>query len=386
MRPASNQAVTWILPSALLAVALTAAGCDQSPAKPAPPGPPAVTAAKPLVRELVEFDDFTGRFDAVASVEVRARVGGYLEAVHFKDGQIVKEGDLLFTIDAKPYEVAVRRSQAELARVQTRAELATRELERAQRLAQTGSGTERNLDVQRQSRGEAGASIDAARAQIDADRLNLGYTRITAPIAGRISRKLVTEGNLVAANETVLTTIVSIDPVHFYFDVDERSYVAYARMAQEGTRPSGRTTAYPVELSLIDEKTFQHKGRLDFVDSRIDASTGTMRGRAVVENQHQLIAPGMFGRIRIPGSGKYAAVLIPDEAIAADLDRRIVYVLDSAGGVSERVVRPGPRIDGYRVIRQGLKGDETIVISGLQRVQFGAAKVTARIVTLPPTR
>jgi membrane fusion protein, multidrug efflux system len=368
-----------------LLLPLALAACDEAPAKVSPPPPPAVTAAKPLVRELVEFDDFTGRFEAVGAVDLRARVSGYLESVHFKDGQIVKEGDLLFVIDAKPYEVALRRSQAELTRAQTRVELASRELDRAQRLAQTGSGTERNLDVQRQSRGEAGASIESAQAQIAADRLNLGYTRITAPISGRISRKLVTEGNLVLANETVLTSIVSIDPVYFYFDVDERSYLAYVRMAAEGTRPSGRA-GYPVEIALTDEKEFRHQGRLDFVDSRIDASTGTMRGRAVVDNKDQLITPGMFGRIRIPGSNRYPAVLIPDEAIAADLDRRVVYVIGEGGAVSERAVRPGPRIDGYRVVRQGLKGDEMLVISGLQRVQFGAGKVTPQIVTLPPTR
>lgn len=372
------------LSAVLLPLAL--AGCDQAPAKVAPPPPPAVTAAKPLVKELVEYDDFTGRFDAIASVELRARVGGYLESVHFKDGQIVKEGDLLFVIDPKPYDVSLRRSQAELMRAQTHLELATRELDRAQRLAQTGSGTERNLDVQRQARGEAAAAIESAQAQIAADRLNVGYTRIAAPIAGRISRKLVTEGNLVQANETVLTTIVSIDPVYFYFDVDERSYLAYARMAAEGTRPSSRTVQHPVEIALADEKEFRHHGRMDFVDSRLDASTGTMRGRALVENKEQLIAPGLFGRIRIPGSNRYAAVLIPDEAIAADLDRRVVYVIGEDGAVREQVIRPGPRIDGYRVVRQGLKGDETIVVSGLQRVQFGAAKVAPQIVTLPPTR
>jgi membrane fusion protein, multidrug efflux system len=369
-----------------LLLPLALAACDQAPAKVSPPPPPAVTAAKPLVKELVEFDDFTGRFEAVASVEVRARVSGYLESVHFKDGQIVKEGDLLFVIDPKPYEVSLRRSQAELTRAQTHLDLATRELDRAQRLAQTGTGTERNLDVQRQSRGEAAANIEAAQAQIAADRLNLGYTKITAPIAGRISRKLVTEGNLVLTNETVLTTIVSIDPVYFYFDVDERSYLAYVRMALDGTRPSGRTSQYPVEIALADEKEFRHQGKMDFVDSRIDASTGTMRGRALVENKDQLIAPGLFGRIRIPGSNKYPAVLIPDEAIAADLDRRVVYVLGEGGAVSERAIRPGPRIDGYRVVRQGLKGDETLVISGLQRIQFGASKVTPQLVTLPPTR
>jgi RND family efflux transporter MFP subunit len=369
---------------ALVPLLLAAACDDKSPPK-AAPAPPAVTAAKPIVRELIEFDDFTGRFEAVAAVEVRARVGGYLEAVHFKDGQIVKEGDLLFTIDPKPYEVALRRSQAELARTQTQVELTSREFDRAQRLAQTGSGTERNLDVQRQARGEAAATVEAAQAQIAADRLNLGYTRITAPIGGRISRKLVTEGNLVLANETMLTTIVSIDPVYFYFDIDKRSFLAYARMALEGTRPSGRA-GYPVEIALTDEKAFVHKGQLDFVDSRVDAATGTMRGRAVVENKSGLITPGLFGRIRIPGSGRYAAVLIPDEAIAADLDRRVVYVIDQDGAVSERMVRPGPRIDGYRVVRQGLKGDETVVIAGLQRIQFGANKVAPKLVELPPTR
>ncbi|WP_300301516.1 efflux RND transporter periplasmic adaptor subunit [Ferrovibrio sp.] len=346
-------------------------------------GPPPVTVAKPVVKPIVEMDEYTGRFDAIGAVEVRARVNGYLESVHFQDGATVNQGDLLFTIDRRTYQAAFNQAQATLNTRQTEFDLAKLEYERYQRLTQTGAAAVATLDQRRQTFLAAQANIAGARAAADTARLNLGFTEIRAPIAGRISRKLVTEGNLVRENETLLTTIVQLDPVHFYFDIDERSYLSYQRIARKnGTNGNGK--GLPVAVQLSDEKDFTHKGLLDFTDNRIDSATGTMRLRAVFENKDLFLTPGLFGRIAVPGSPEYQGVLLPDEAILTDLDRRYVYVVGADGGVQQRPVKLGSRTDSYRIIREGLKGDETVVINGLQRVRMGGGKVTPQPVTLPP--
>lgn len=368
---------------ALLPLALIS--CDKPEASLPPPKPPAVTVAKPLVKELVEWDEFTGRFEAPDMLEVRARVSGYLQSVHFKDGVLVKAGDRLFTIDPRPYQATVDQADANIKSIVARLELARLDLDRADRLTKSGAGTERTLDERRQQYQSLQAELAGAKAVLDQAKLDLDFTEIRTPIGGRISRKAVSEGNLVQANSTLLTTIVSLDPIYFYFDVDERSYLAYSRMAYDGQRPSGRTNAFEVWVALTDEREATHMGKMDFVDNRIDPATGTMRGRAVLENQNLFLTPGLFGRVRIPGSGSYKGVLIPEDAIGADLDRRFVYVVAEDGSVSQRVVRIGPHHDGYRIIRQGLTGDEAVVINGLQRVRPGV-KVTARLATLAPTR
>lgn len=347
--------------------------CDQPSAPQAvDTAPPPVTVAKPVLKGIIEADEFTGRFDAVAAVDVRARVGGYLDSVHFRDGAMVQQGDLLFVIDQRPFQAALAQAEAALVAARTRLEFARVELDRVERLARTGNAPERSLDERQQQYQAAEAEVAGVVAAVDQARLDLEYTEIRAPISGRISRKLITEGNLITANETQLTTIVALDPIYFYFDVDERSYLAYVRMAREGTRPSGRETAYEVMVALADEQEPKQKGRMNFVDNRVDEATGTMRGRAIFENKDYLLTPGLFGRIVIPGSGSYKAVLVPDEAIAVDLDRRFVYAVAPDGTVSQRVVRPGPRHDGYRIIRQGLTGDETIIVNGIQRVRFSS--------------
>ena len=257
------------------------AACDQGPqqAAPPPPAPPPVTVAKPVVKDIIEWDDYTGRFEAVAEVDVRARVAGYLESIHFKDGAFVKQGDLLFVIDRRPYQAASNRSEAAVNAARTRVEWAKAELDRAERLVRSGTTAERTVDDRRQQHDTAQADLNGARAALEEVRLNLGFTEIKAPIAGRISRRLVTEGNLVAANETLLTTIVSLDPIYFYFDVDERSVLAYGRMVREGTMTSPRETPIEVMVALADESQATRKGRLNFVDNRMDAATGTMRAR-----------------------------------------------------------------------------------------------------------
>jgi RND family efflux transporter MFP subunit len=362
----------------LLAACDNAAGSKTAAAPPPPP----VTVAKPLVKEVVERDEFTGRFDSTAWVDIRARVAGYLDSVEFKDGAMVKEGDLLFVIDRRPFQAAVAQADATLVSARARLDFAKQELERVERLTRSGNAPERQLDERRQQFLSAQADVNGAAGALTQARLDLGFTEVKAPISGKISRKLVTEGNLVRANETLLTTITALDPIYFYFDVDERSYLAYERMSRDGG--SSRQTGYEIMVALADESEPKHKGVVDFIDNRVDQATGTMRGRAILENKDLFLTPGLFGRISIPGSDRYKAVLVPDEAIGADLDRRYVYVVGQDGTVSQKVVRPGPRFDGYRIVRTGLTGEETIIVNGMQRARFG--KVTPQPTTLPPVR
>jgi RND family efflux transporter MFP subunit len=350
-------------------------------------GPPAVpvTVAKPVVKDITEWDEFTGRFDAVDSVEVRARVSGYLAEVKFVEGGLVKKGDLLLVIDQRPFKIALDDADAALASAEARLTFAEAEVKRVEATARTGASPERLLDQRRQELASARADRDRAKAAVERAKLDLEFTEVRAPVAGRISRKVVSEGNLVVANSTLLTSIVALDPIYFSFDVDEQSYLGYLRMGQSGERPDLRQAGNIAEVVLPDEKTYARKGRIDFIDNRLDPGTGTIRGRAVFENNDLLLTPGMFGRVRIPGSGQYKAVLIPDEAVATDQSRRIVYSIAADGAVTPLPVRLGPRIDGYRVVRSGLKGDETIVVNGILRVRPGA-KLAPKLTTLPPTR
>jgi len=376
--------------AALGLLALT--GCDQqaTQAKAVSPPPP-VTVAKPVVKDVMEWDEFVGRYDAVESVEIRARVGGYLQSIHFRDGAMVNKGDLLFVIDPRPFKATVDDMTASVASAEARLELASAELRRIEPLVRSSAAPERQLDERRQQFRSARADLDRARAQLARARLDLEFTEVRAPIAGRISRKFVSEGNLVVGGgagggeSTLLTTLVALDPIYFYFDVDERSYIGYMRMSQTGERASSRDTAQPVEVALADEKTFTHRGKMDFVDNRLDAATGTMRGRAVFENKDLQLTPGMFGRLRIPGTGTYKGVLVPEEAVVTDQDRRIVYVVNAENVAVAQPVRLAQQVDGYRIVREGLKGDETIVVNGLMRVRPGA-KVQPTMTTLPPAR
>jgi RND family efflux transporter MFP subunit len=362
----------------LLAACDNAAGSKTAAAPPPPP----VTVAKPLIKEVVERDEFSGRFDSTAWVDIRARVNGYLDSVEFKDGAMVREGDLLFVIDRRPFQAALAQADATLVSARARLEFAKQELDRVERLTRSGNAPERQLDERRQQFLSAQADVNGAQGALTQARLDLSFTEVKAPISGKISRKLVTEGNLIRANETLLTTITALDPIYFYFDVDERSYLAYERMSR--TSGGSKQTGYEIMVALADEPEPKHKGVVDFIDNRVDQATGTMRGRAVLENKELFLTPGLFGRISIPGSERYKAVLVPDEAIGADLDRRYVYVVGQDGTVSQKVVRPGPRFDGYRIVRTGLTGEETIIVNGMQRARFG--KVTPQQTTPPPVR
>ncbi|NNJ76767.1 MAG: efflux RND transporter periplasmic adaptor subunit [Anderseniella sp.] len=373
------------LPAAILfAGALLLSACDEAPkTENSPPPAPKISVAKPVVKKIIETDVFTGRFEAKEDVELRARVAGYLQEIHFKDGELVEAGDLLFTIDQKQFQAELENAQSSVEVAQSRLDLTKEEFERGQKLRTSGTIAASVQDQRRQEFLAAQAELAGATARLRTAQLNLGYTKIYSPVKGRIGRNLISIGNLVQANSTVLASIVSLDPIYFYFDVDERSYLAYSRLGRNGTRPSGRLTPYEVKIQLTDEDEPKHTGNLDFVNNRIDNATGTMRGRAIVTNTDLFLQPGLFGRISIPGSNEYEGVLVPDQAVGTDQNRRIVFVVGEKNVLTPTVIRPGPRIDGYRVVRTGLKGDETIVVNGLARVRPGMT-IDPQVQELPP--
>ena len=441
-------------------------GCGGPPEDQGPPGPPTVTVARPVVLPLVEWDEYIGRVDAIDSVDVRARVAGYLEEVYFDEGQIVEAGDLLAVIDPRPFEAAVnaaraRMREAEATRTQAEAQLKVSEarsvdadaafalaaanVKRARSLTESGAISREEADVReseltqaaagRQSAAAdvagaeanietAAAGVETAKAEVESALLDLQYSQVRAPIRGRIGRRLVTEGNLVqggpSAQATTLTSIVSLDPVHVYFDANETEFLKYSRLARSGKRASSRDVRNPVLLQLVDETGYPHRGHMDFVDNRLDPNTGTMRGRAILRNTEGILTPGLFARVRLPGSGRYEAILLPDRAIGSDQSEQFVYVVDvwtaedvaaarraktagsgnaessgdeasepedaseedeadpDAGGggpnvgdlvARRRVVKLGPLRHGLRIIREGVTPDDRVVIEGLQSVR-----------------
>jgi RND family efflux transporter MFP subunit len=354
---------------------LLVTGCKGEQA-PSPP-PPKVTVSQPVVREIVEWDEYTGRLEAVESVEVRARVNGYLESIHFQDGQIVKKGDLLFVIDPRPYQAELDRAKAELKLARARLELAINDLARAKKLLSSRAISEEEADTRSSNERVAQATVEQSEAAIQAAKLDVEFTQVRAPITGRISRELVTEGNLIngGTGGTLLTTIVSLDPIYCYAEADEQAFLKYTRLAQEGKRPSSRQARNPAYLALADETGFPHKGYIDFVDNQLDPDTGTIRGRAVFPNPDLVLTPGLFARIRIPGSGKYKAIMIPDEAIGSDQSERFVMAVDNENTVEYRKVVLGPRINDLRIIREGLTPEDWVIIKGVQRAARPGVKV-----------
>ncbi len=349
--------------------------------------PPAVTVSPPLQKEITEWDEFTGQFAAVDYVEIRARVSGYLTEIHFQDGQIVHQGDLLFVIDPRPYQATLASAQAQLAQAQAQVDLATRQLGRSTQLLQQGYEPQSNTDQRVSDLKVATASVQAANAAIQTAQLNVEFTHITAPVTGRISNHRVSIGNLVNGGDggsaTLLTTVVSLDPIYFNFDVSEADFLAYQRAVAKGNLRNTRDNSVQVALHMTDEKGWPHEGHLDFVDNQVDRGSGTIRIRAVFPNPNLLFTAGQFGRVRIPGSEPYTAILIPDEALVSDQSRKIVMTVNADDTIVPKVVRPGPTHDGLRIIRDGLLPTDRIVIDGLLRARPGA-KVTPKPGTITP--
>ncbi|HTJ64624.1 MAG TPA: efflux RND transporter periplasmic adaptor subunit [Alphaproteobacteria bacterium] len=356
----------------LFAVAALTGCDDKKPASQA--GGPPVTVANPTARRITEWDDYTGRFQATEYVEIRARVNGYLQSINFTDGEIVKKGDLLFVIDPRPYQATADSAAAALSEAQARLDLANRQQSRAASLAKTQNGSVEALDKAVQEQRAATGALEAAQANVRRAQLDLEFTHITAPVTGRIGRHLVSLGNLISggeANSTLLTTIVSLDPIYFYFDADQNSYLKYTRLAQTGLRKSSREVPNPVRLALADETGFKHQGHMDFVDNQIDFGTGTIRGRAIFDNPDLIFTPGMFARIQLLGEPEHDAIQLPDEAIGTDQARRFVYVLSDDNIATSREVKLGPIVDGLRVVRSGLSASDRVIVNGLQRVRVG---------------
>jgi RND family efflux transporter MFP subunit len=407
------------------------AGCARSVAQNEPPPAVQVVVTTPIKKQIVEWDEYVARVDAVDFVEVRARVSGYLQSIHFDEGQIVKEGDLLFVIDPRPFVAERNRAQADLEQAAARVAQAKEQLVqataeerrvaagldyaqqrfgRSKKLVAKAAVTQDEFELHESQLRQAQADLNAARAQIELSRaaigtaeaavetaqaavgiadLNLQYTRLLAPITGRISRREVTEGNLInggTVQSTLLTTIVSLDPIHVYFDADEQAFLKYTRLAMEGKRQSSREVKNPVYIALADERRgYPHQGHMDFVDNRLDPNTGTMRGRAIFRNADLALTPGLFARLRLPGSAPYEAVLAPDSAIGSDQSVKYVLIVDAENKVRRQPVEIGPMSHGLRVVRSGLDGSERIVLRGLQRVRPGV-QVTPIVEEIKPHR
>ena len=358
-------------------VAIIATGCSQP--KPVMPAPE-VTVAAAIDRQVTDWDEFTGHFEAVQSVEVRPRVSGFIQHVSFPEGASVRRGDVLLTIDPRPYQADVARAEAVLEEARTRAQLAAQELERAKRLVTTQAISREELDARTSGVAEGGAAVRAAEAALTNARLNLEWTTVRAPISGRVGRAEITEGNLVQSgppSPSLLTTIVSLDPIYVYFDSDEQAYLKYVSAAR-GHSGAG---ALSVQIGLANETAYPHQATVDFVDNRVDRSAGTIRVRAVLPNPNHVFAPGLFARVRLAGGQPRAATMVQDQAIGTDQDRKFVLVLKPDSTVEYRPINIGRLIDGLRVVQSGLKPGDNVVINGLLRVRPGM-KVSAKTTTM----
>jgi multidrug efflux system membrane fusion protein len=361
----------------IVLLAVTLSGCGDKPPQQAAAAAPPVTVAQPTKRTVTDWDEFTGRFEAVEEVQVRARVGGFVTSVEFRDGAFVNTGDLLYVIDPRPFEAVAEQADGQLSDARARAELGKRELDRALRLNETQAVADSIVDQRRQALQAANAAILQAEGALKAAHLNIEFSHVVAPLGGRVSRHLVSVGNLVQGSDgggaaTLLTSIVSLDPIYVYFDMDEATYLKNNRLYFEGKRPSSRENPNPVQVTLTGETKPSHDGKVDFLDNRLDVSTGTLRVRAVILNKDFSILPGQFGRVRLIGSAPYEALLLPDTAIATDQSRKIVFVVKDDDTVEARPVILGPLDEGLRVVREGLKPEDRVIVEGLQRARVGA--------------
>jgi RND family efflux transporter MFP subunit len=368
--------------SAILMLGL--AGCEQGESKPAAPPPPQVTVARPLAKTVADQDEYVGRFVAVDAVEVRARVSGYLDAIHLTDGQIVKTGDLLFTIDRRPFQTSLDQARANLQQAKANLAYAEADLARAEPLLGGSVISKQTYDQRTQAKRVAQANVAAQEAAVRQAELDLEFTELRAPVSGRIGDRRVSIGTLVmggtTGTTTLLATIKSTDPIRFEFTMDEGSYLRYVRMAKTGPDVTNDGGNVPVQLRLLDEQTFAHKGKMDFVDNAIDTSSGTIRGRAVFANAQGTFTPGMFGRIRVAAGPPAEALLVPDTAIGTEQVKKFVLVVDDQNTAQARYVTLGPLVGGMRVVQSGLDANDRVVINGLMRVRPGV-KVSPQLST-----
>jgi RND family efflux transporter MFP subunit len=362
--------------AALLVLATLVASCGEQQKQGGGPPPPAVTVAKAIKRTVVDYDEYVGRFAAINSVEIRARVSGYLDKLHFKDGQVVKQGDLLFTIDKRPFQNTLDQARANLVQAQSNVAFTESDYTRGQQLVRDKTITDQTFEQRAQAFRNAKASVSANEAAVRQAELDMEFTELRAPMNGRIGDRRVSPGNLVTGgtggNTTLLATIVSIDPIYFEFTFDEASYLRYERLSTAGQDVASRNAGVQVALKLIDESDFDHEGRMDFVDNVIDRSTGTIRGRAVIANSKEIFTPGMFARVRVPGTAPYEALLVPDAAIGTEQARRFVMVVDDQDTGRPKYVTLGQVTkDGLRAIKDGIGPDDRIVVSGLMQARPG---------------
>lgn len=358
----------------VLCLAMSLGLALSAPADDTPPAPPTVTVARPVVKRIVEWDEYTGRFVAKQRVEVRARVSGYLDSVHFTEGQLIDAGHLLFVLDQRPFLAQVERARAELGRARTQHKLAQLEFERGRRLEKSRAMSRETLEERRAERDSAEAQVEAAQAVLRAAELDLGFTEVRAPMKGRVSDIRVDVGNVISggtAESTLLTTIVLLDPIEFEIEASESEFMRYMRLDSEGRRRSSRDVENPVEARLIDEEGWPHKGRMTFVDNELDPVTGTMLGRATFPNPDHVLLPGMFARARLYGEGEHDAVLIPDAAVVTDQATKLVMVVKPDNVVEARPVVLGGLYDGLRIVREGLTAGDRIIVNGVQRARAG---------------
>jgi multidrug efflux system membrane fusion protein len=359
--------------SIVLLAALITACAKEAP--PAPP-PPAVTVTTVRERDVQEWDEFQGRIEATDSVEIRPRVSGFVEEVRFAEGKEVKKGDVLFVIDQRPYQAEVKAAEAELLKARTQVELWRTDVERAKNLLASRALSQEEYDTRVAAQRGGEASVESAKAALDIAKLNLEWTVVTSPIDGRAGQALIRPGNLVTAGANgsgaaLMTTVVAVDPVYVYFEGDENVYLKYGALARQGTRPSSRDTHNPIRMGLANEEGYPHIGYMDFVDNQLNPKTGTIRGRAIFDNQDRLFTPGLFARLQLVGSGTYRATMVPDQAVGTDQDRKFAFVVTPDNKVEYRGITLGPIIDGLRVVKDGLKDGDRVVVNGLQRVRAG---------------
>lgn len=367
------------------------AGCGSQAAEQGAPPPPAVGAAPVLVKQVSQWDEFTGRIEPVESVELRPRVSGYIDKVNYAEGQEVKKGDVLFTIDDRSYKAELARAQAALVRARSQAELNRSEASRARKLADQQAISTESWEQRKAAADQAVADVLAAEAAVETARLNLDWTRVRSPIDGRAGRAQVTAGNLVSAGDaaSVLTTVVSQDKVFVYFDADEATFLRYSQMARSGERPSERDGQLPVRIGLVGEDGYPHTGRVDFLDNQVTRSTGTIRVRAVLDNAQRQFTPGLYARVQLLGSGEFKAVLVDDKAILTDQDRKYVYVVDKDNKAQRRDVQLGRTAEGLRIVTSGLAAGDRVIIDGVQKVFMPGMPVDAKAVSMqapPPAK